>query len=92
MARTLETLDLGTAVYCGEARVGDVRGLYAEGSARSVEWIVVRWDSRGDVAVPAMEVGTIEPRGVQLLNADPNYYADLSEFEETRFPTVHKIA
>ena len=34
MARTLETLDLGTPVFCGENRVGDVRGLYAEGSAR----------------------------------------------------------
>ena len=53
MARTLETLDLGTPVFCGEERVGDVRGLYAEGTARAVEWVVVDWVSRGEVAVPA---------------------------------------
>ena len=54
MARTLETLDLGTPVFVGEVRVGDVRGLYAEGAARSVEWLVVDWESRGEVAVPAV--------------------------------------
>jgi len=93
MARTLETLDLGTPVYCGEERVGEVRGLYAEGSsARSVEWVVVNWRSRGDVAVPAIEIGSVDDRGVTLIQHDPREYAGLPAFTEERFPTVRKLA
>jgi hypothetical protein len=92
MARTLETLDLGTPVYCGEERVGEVRALYAEGSARSVEWVVVRWDSRGDVAVPSIEIGNVDDRGVTLIQSDPRDYDSLPAFNEERFPTVRKLA
>lgn len=92
MARTLETLDLGTPVFCGEARVGDVRGLYAEGSARAVEWVVVEWSGRGDVAVPATEIGGIDDRGVMLIQSNPGDYAGLPAFSEARFPTVRKLA
>ena len=92
MARTLETLDLGTPVYCGEVRVGEVRALYAEGSARSVEWVVVHWTSRGVVAVPAIEVGSVDDRGVTLIQSDPREYDSLPAFNEQRFPTVRKLA
>jgi hypothetical protein len=92
MARTLETLDLGTPVFCGEERVGDVRGLYAEGSARAVEWVVVNWVSRGDVAVPAIEIGSLDDRGVTLIQANPRDYDGLPAFNEERFPTVRKLA
>jgi hypothetical protein len=92
MARTLETLDLGTPVFCGEIRVGDVRGLYAEGSARSVEWVVVGWDARGNLAVPAIEIGNVDDHGVTLLNSDLRSYETLTEFNEARFPTVRKLA
>lgn len=92
MARTLETLDLGTPVFCGETRVGDVRGLYAEGSARSVEWVVVNWDERGELAVPAIEIGSVDERGVTLLNPEIRSYDMLFAFSEERFPTVHKLA
>jgi len=93
MARTLETLDLGTPVFCGETRVGDVRGLYAEGSsARSVEWVVVNWSGRGDVAVPAIEIGSVDDRGVTLIQAEPREYEGLPAFNEQRFPTVRKLA
>ena len=92
MARTLETLDLGTPVYCGENRVGDVRGLYAEGAARSVEWVVVDWVSRGAVAVPAIEIGSVDDRGVTLSQANPKDYESLPAFNEERFPTVRKLA
>ena len=92
MARTLETLDLGTPVYCGETHVAEVRALYAEGTARSVEMLVVRWGSRGDVALPAAEVESVEERGVILMHADPNFYADLAEFNEAKYPTVHKLS
>jgi hypothetical protein len=92
MARILETLDLGTAVYCGDERVGDVRGLYAEGTARAVEWVVVGWDGRGLLAVPATDVGSIDDRGVNLLENDVRAYDALMDFSEARFPTVHKLA
>jgi hypothetical protein len=92
MARTLETLDLGTPVFCGEKRVGDVRGLYAEGSSRAVEWVVVGWEARGNVAVPAIEVGSVDDQGVTLIQSDPREYDGLPEFEEARFPTVRKLA
>ena len=92
MARTLETLDLGTPVFCGEERVGDVRALYAEGTARSVEWVVVDWVSRGDVAVPAIEIGSVDDRGVTLIQSDSRDYESLPAFYEGRFPTVRKLA
>jgi hypothetical protein len=92
MARTLETLDLGTPVYVGELRVGDVRGIYAEGTARSVAWVVVGWDDRGELAVPAMEVGNVDDRGVTLLNSDVRSYDSLPDFSEDRFPSVRKLA
>ena len=37
MARTLESLEPGTPVYAGATRVGEVRGVYAEGDARMAE-------------------------------------------------------
>ncbi len=92
MARTLETLALGTPVFCGDTRVGSVHGLYAEGSARSVEWVIVTWDGRGDVAIPAIEVGTVDDGGVTLLQSDPHSYDGTPEFDESRFPTVRKLA
>ena len=91
MARTLETLDLGTPVFCGEARVGAVRGLYAEGHARSVEWLVVEWGERSAVALPATEVEDIDDAGVMLMHSDPHFYDDLVDFDEARFPTAHKL-
>ncbi len=92
MARTLETLDLGTAVFCGEQRVGAVSGLYAEGDARAVEWLIVSWGSRGDLAVPSDEIEDVGERGVTLMHSDPHFYDTLIAFSEDRFPTVRKLA
>jgi len=92
MARTLETLDLGTPVFCGEESVGDVRGLYAEGTARAVEWVVVDWVSRGQVAVPSIEVGSVDDHGVTLIQQNPRDYDGLPAFSAERFPTVRKLA
>ncbi len=92
MVRTLEMLEFGTPVFCGEQRVGDVRAIYAEGTARAVEWVIVNWTGRGDVAVPAVEVESIGDDGVALIQSDPHFYDDLSPFSEERFPTVHKLA
>ena len=92
MAHTLETLELGTPVFCGDLRVGEVHAIYAEGGARAVEWVIVGWAARGDVAVPAFEVETVDDRGVLLMHHDPKLYADLTDFSEARFPTARRLA
>lgn len=93
MARTLETLTSGTPVYCGDANVGEVRALYSEGTSRAVEWLVVRWsDGDREVAVPASEVESVNDGGVRLMHADRRSYADLTTFDESRFPTAHRLA
>ncbi|HEY5340899.1 MAG TPA: hypothetical protein VIK27_07725 [Candidatus Aquilonibacter sp.] len=69
-----------------------MRGLYAEGTARAVEWVVVGWGSRGDVAVPAIEIGSVDDRGVTLIQTNPRDYESLPAFNEERFPTVRKLA
>ncbi len=92
MAHTLETLEPGTPVYVGSARVGDVRAIYTEGSSRQAELIVVHWDDRDeDVAVPATEVGTVDATGVRLIALEVAAYQTLSTFDPARFPTVHPL-
>lgn len=92
MARTLEDLTPGTPVFCGDACIGEVRGLYTEGTSRAVEWVVVGWkgDDR-DVALPAIEVEDVSDRGVTLMHGDPTFYAELATFSEARFPTVRRL-
>jgi hypothetical protein len=92
MAYTLETITPGTPVFVGDVRVGDVRAVYAEGSARSAELVVVRWDDRGeDVALAANDVATIDERGLTLMNTEPASYATLVVFDPARFPTVRPL-
>jgi hypothetical protein len=57
-----------------------------------VEWVVVEWDRRGELAVPATEVEDIDDRGVILMHAETHFYDDLMNFDEAHFPTVHKLA
>jgi hypothetical protein len=44
------------------------------------------------VAIPAIDVGSIDEHGMTLLQADPHSYDGLPEFDEARFPTVRKLA
>ena len=93
MAYTLESLASGTPVFAGETRVGDVRGVYAEGDARSAEMVVVHWDASGeDVGIPATEIESVDDAGVSLIRTEPEKYADFPPFDATRFPTLRKIA
>ena len=92
MARTLESLDPGTPVYAGAARVSDVRAVYAEGGARIAELLVVRWDARGeDVAIPTTEVASVNDGAVQLIRQESDQYGDLAPFDAARFPTMTKL-
>lgn len=92
MARTLESLDPGTPVLAGETRVGTVTGVYAEGEARSAHLIAVHWDARGDVvAVPSAEIATIDESGVRLIRQEPDQYADLAPFDESRFVGLRRL-
>lgn len=92
MARTLEQLEPGTAVYSGETHVGSVAAVYAEGDARAAEIVVVRWAATGgDLAVPASEVLSIDEQGVHLMRQEPDQYSDFAPFDPTRFTTMKKL-
>lgn len=93
MAHTLESLQPGTPVYCGDQHVGDVRAVYAEGESRVAELIVVHWNlgRDEDVALPTSEVVAVTDRGVELINGDPHTYATLATFDAVRYPTVHPL-
>jgi hypothetical protein len=93
MARTLETLTVGTPVYAGETRVGDVRGVYAEGNARAAELVVVHWDETDtDLAIPTTEIESVDDDRVALIRNEPDQYEDFAPFDAARFPTLRKIA
>lgn len=93
MAKTLESLKIGTPVFAGSTRVGEVRGLYTEGDSRAVEYVEVAWGPKGvDVLLPAVEIENVDDRGVELMHVDPHFYDDLPEYVESRFPTVRKFA
>jgi hypothetical protein len=91
MARTLESLDPGTPVWCGQTRVGAVSAIYGEGTARAVELVAVAWEDRGTLAVSVTEIVNVDERGVTLMHDDVHFYDDLVEFSEARFPSVHKL-
>jgi hypothetical protein len=93
MARTLESLAAGTPVFAGETRVGDVRGVYAEGNARAAELVVVHWDATDtDLAIPATEIESIDAAGVSLIRSEADKYEDFAPFDAARFPTLRKLA
>jgi hypothetical protein len=92
MARTLESLEPGTPVYAGETLVGEVRGVYADGDARSAELLCVYWNDRDEeVSIPTTEVLSVEERGVQLMRRESDQSADLAPFDIARYPTLKKL-
>ncbi|MEO6991387.1 MAG: hypothetical protein ABI346_05045 [Candidatus Baltobacteraceae bacterium] len=92
MAKLLEDLEPGTAVFVGEIRVGEIRAVYAERDTRRADYLAVRWDSRDlDVLVATSEVESLEPRGVVLGGTEPETYATLAGFDERRMPQLRKL-
>ncbi|HTX03710.1 MAG TPA: hypothetical protein VMD07_08510 [Candidatus Acidoferrales bacterium] len=93
MARRLETLEVGTPVFCGEKRVGTVDGVYAEGTAEVAEYMVVRWESRDNtpVLIATKDVETLEGRGVTLIGDDPQQYTTAPKYEDKLYPSLRRI-
>jgi hypothetical protein len=92
MARLLEDLEVGTPVYLGDDRVGEVRGVYAEGAARLAEYLAIFWSKRAtEVLIPTNDVAAIEEKGVILMGDDARAYADRPSFDEASYPTIRKI-
>jgi len=92
MARLLEDLELGTPVYLGESRVGEVRGVFAEGAARLAEYLVVHWAERGeDLLIATKDVASLEAKGVVLLLDDPRAYAAFPAFDEAAHPAIRRL-
>ena len=92
MAKLLEDLEPGTAVFVGEAFVGEISAVYAEGDARRADYLAVHWDSRNaQVLVATSDVQALEPRGVILVGSEPETYATLAVFDEARMPQLRKL-
>ena len=92
MARLLEDIEPGTPVLLGIERIGEVRGVYAEGSARLAEYIAIWWASRSAVLlVPTKDVASLDETGVTLMGDDARTYAEIPTFDEARYPTIRKI-
>ena len=92
MARLLEDLESGTPVYIGESRIGDIRGVYAEGSARLAEYLVIHLDERSeDLLIPTKDVAALDSKGVILMGDDATTYADVPAFEAASYPTIRKL-
>ena len=92
MARLLEDVELGTPVYLGQSRVGDVRGVYAEGDARLAEYLVVHWNDRAaDLLIPTKDVASLEAKGVVLMGEDPRVYAGMPDFDPGVHPTIRRL-
>jgi len=93
MAQRLETLAVGTPVYCGENRVGSIEGVYAEGASGVAEYLVVHWDSRNGtpVLVATKDVQSLEPRGVLLMGDEPGQYITAPRYEERLYPSLRRM-
>ncbi len=93
MAHRLDSLHTGTPVFVGTSRVGEIRGVYADGTSRAVELIAVSWTSRSAlVAVAPTDVFAIDDNGVTLIGDDVASYDSLPPFEPAGLTTLHEIA
>jgi len=91
MVKRLEELEPGTPVYCGERRVGQVRGVFAEGSSQLAEYLNVHWEPRSiEVLVSTDDVSEIDERGVILLGTAQRY-EDLVIFDAAAHPTMRRL-
>jgi hypothetical protein len=91
MVKRLEELEPGTPVYCGEQRVGEVRGVFAEGSSQLAEHLNVYWAPSGnEVLVSTDDVCAIEECGV-ILQGTVQRYEDLLIFDAAAHPTMRRL-
>lgn len=91
MVKRLEELQPGTPVYCGERRVGEIRGVFAEGSSQLAEYLNVFWEPRSEeVLVSTDDVCEIEDRGV-ILQGTMQRYEDLLIFDAAAHPTMRRL-
>jgi hypothetical protein len=91
MAHRLDSLEPGTPVLCDGRRVGEVRGVYAEGSSAVPEYLSVYWDARREeILIATNDVATLESQGV-ILVGDPRSYADSAMFVPSHLPTIRRI-
>ncbi|MDQ6932604.1 MAG: hypothetical protein M3160_05450 [Candidatus Eremiobacteraeota bacterium] len=91
MVKRLEELEPGTPVYCGERHVGEVRGVFAEGSSQLAEYLNVYWSPRSlEVLVATDDVCAIDERGV-ILQGTVQRYDDLLIFDAAAHPTMRRL-
>lgn len=92
MPRLLEELRPGTPVLDSNGTdVGEVRAVYGSGDARTVEFVLVYWTSRGEEAlVPADEAMNVDDHGVTLRQSAASY-DERPAFNPSANPLLHRL-
>jgi hypothetical protein len=92
MPRLLEELKPGTTVRDSNgSAIGEVRAVYGSGNARTAEFLLVYWTSRGEEAlVPADEAMNVDDGGVTL-RQPADFYNDRPAFNPARNPLLHRL-
>lgn len=92
MPRLLEELRPGTPVRDKDgAAIGEVRGVYGSGDARTVEFLLVYWTLRDEEALlPADEAMHVGDEGVTL-RQPVGSYADRAAFDPAANPMLHRL-
>ena len=91
MKRRLEELDPGTAVYCEERRVGEVRGVYSIGESQLAEFLNVFWESNSsELLIPTSDVSDITDSGV-VLSGTVESFSDMTAFGANSELTLKRL-
>jgi hypothetical protein len=92
MPRLLEELQPGTPVRdMNGSVIGEIRAVYGSGDARTVEFLLVYWNARGEEAlVPADEAMHVGDDGVSLRQSAESY-ADRPAFDPAANPLLHRL-
>ena len=92
MPRLLEQLDAGTPVRTSDGELaGEIRGVYASGTGRGAEFLLVYWHATQDeTLLGADEVMAIADSGVEL-RSSWLVYRDLPAFDPKDNALLHRI-
>ena len=92
MKKRLEEIDPGTLVYCEEAPIGEVRGVYCIGDSKLPEFLNVYWNPReAEVLVPTSDVSDVKEDGVYL-QGTLSSFDDLAAFgNQATHPGLRRV-
>jgi hypothetical protein len=93
MARLLNELEVGTRVFDADgAPAGEVRATYGLGGSHVVEYLLVYWSARGEVAlISSDEVASYDDAGITLFKSASSYES-LPAFDPAANPELHRLS